>query len=85
MHFYIPITQFANILLTFCHICSVSVSLSLYVMTGIIAETFGSEQGTSSSFPFSSHSVFSKHLTLFCFAIQFKCSSFYIPSISDIL
>ena len=23
--------------------------------------------------------------TLFCFTIQFKCSGFYVPSISDIL
>ena len=36
-------------------------------------------------FPFSSHSVFSKRVTLFCFLIQFKCSGFYIPSLSDIL
>lgn len=57
MHFYIPNTQFANILLTFCHICSVSVSLPMYVMIGIIAETFGSEQGSSSSLPLNSSGV----------------------------
>ena len=39
----------------------------------------------TSPFPFSSHSVFSKPVTVFCFAIQFKCSGFCIPSISDIL
>ena len=35
----------------------------------------------TSPFPFSSHSVFPKRVTLFCFVIQFKCSGFYIPSL----
>ena len=39
----------------------------------------------TSPFPLSSHSVFSKRVTLFRFVVQFKCSGFYIASISDIL